>query len=67
VRLGTANALCATLGGITGGLNIGPIRDNKAAGGRTPVSALVNAVAVLVTLLVLFPPSATCPASPCPR
>ena len=55
VRLGTANALCATLGGITGGLNIGPSRDNKAAGGRTPVSALVNALAVLVTLLVLFP------------
>ena len=55
VRLGTANVLCAALGGITGGLNIGPSRDNKAAGGRTPVSALVNAFAVLVTLLVLFP------------
>ena len=55
VRIGTANALCATHGGITGGLNIGPSRDNKAAGGRTPVSALVNAYAVLVTLLVLFP------------
>ena len=55
VRLGTANVLCASLGGITGGLNIGPSRDNKAAGGRTPVSALVNAFAVLITLLVLFP------------
>jgi MFS superfamily sulfate permease-like transporter/CRP-like cAMP-binding protein len=55
VRLGVANALCAGCGGITGGLNIGPSRDNKAFGGRTPVSALVNAGALLFTLAVLFP------------
>jgi len=55
VRLGAANSLTAALGGITGGLNIGPSRQNKAAGGRTAVSAVVNAVAVLITLLLLFP------------
>jgi len=55
VRLGAANTLTAALGGITGGLNIGPSRQNKAAGGRSAVSAVVNAVAVLITLLLLFP------------
>ena len=55
VRLGAANTLAAAFGGITGGLNIGPSKENKAAGGRTPVSALVNAFAVLITLLLLFP------------
>ena len=63
VRLGAANTLTAVFGGITGGLNIGPSRENKAAGGHTAVSALVNAVAVLITLLLLFPRSATCRAS----
>ena len=55
VRLGVSNALCAGVGGITGGFNLGPSRDNKAFGGRTPVSTLVNAAAVLVTAVVLFP------------
>ena len=55
VRLGAANTLAAAFGGITGGLNIGPSKENKAAGGRTPVSALVNAATVLITLLLLFP------------
>ena len=61
VRLGTANTLSAALGGITGGLNIGPSRDNRAFGGRSPISALVNALAMLVTLLVLFPALAYLP------
>lgn len=55
VRLGAANVLAAGCGGITGGLNIGPSKDNRAFGGRTPLSALVNAAAVLLTLAVLFP------------
>ncbi|HEV7477457.1 MAG TPA: cyclic nucleotide-binding domain-containing protein, partial [Burkholderiales bacterium] len=55
MRLGAANALAAGAGGITGGLNIGPSRDNRVFGGRTPLSALVNAAVLLVTLVVLFP------------
>jgi SulP family sulfate permease len=55
VRLGVANVLAAGFGGITGGLNIGPSHDNRAFGGRTPLSALVNAAALLLTLVALFP------------
>lgn len=55
LRLGAANVLAAGFGGITGGFNIGPSRDNRAFGGQTPLSALVNAAALLVTLVVLFP------------
>lgn len=55
MRLGAGNVLAAGWGGITGGLNIGPSQENKAFGGRTPLSALVNAMVLLVTLVVLFP------------
>jgi MFS superfamily sulfate permease-like transporter/CRP-like cAMP-binding protein len=55
MRLGAANVLAAGAGGITGGLNIGPSRDNRAFGGRSPLSALVNAAVLLVTLVALFP------------
>jgi MFS superfamily sulfate permease-like transporter len=55
VRLGVANAVGGGIGAITGGLNLGPSRDNKAFGGRTPVSALVNAAVVLLTAVVFFP------------
>ena len=55
MRLGAGNTLAAGFGGITGGMNIGPSRENRAAGGHTAVSALVNAVTVLLTLVVLFP------------
>jgi MFS superfamily sulfate permease-like transporter/CRP-like cAMP-binding protein len=55
LRLGAGNVLAAGCGGITGGLNLGPSRDNQEFGGRTPLSALVNAAALLVTLVVLFP------------
>jgi sulfate permease, SulP family len=55
MRLGAANAVTAGFGGITGGFNIGPSRDNRAFGGRTPLSALVNAAALFVTLVALFP------------
>jgi MFS superfamily sulfate permease-like transporter len=55
VRLGVANAIAGGIGAITGGLNLGPSRDNKAFGGRSPVSALVNAAAVLLTAVAFFP------------
>jgi SulP family sulfate permease len=55
MRLGAANVLAAGFGGITGGLNIGPSLDNKAFGGQTPLSTLVNAAALLVTAAALFP------------
>ena len=55
MRLGVGNVLAAGWGGITGGLNLGPSLENKAFGGRAPLSALVNAVVMLVTLVALFP------------
>jgi SulP family sulfate permease len=55
LRLGAANVLSAALGGITGGLNIGPSRENREFGGRTPVSVAVNAGTLLVLLVFLFP------------
>lgn len=55
VRLGIGNMITACFGGITSGLNIGASLTNRAFGGRTPLSALVNAAAVLVTFAALFP------------
>ena len=55
VRLGAANVVAGAAGAITGGLNLGPSRDNKAFGGRKPVSTLVNAAALALTAVVLFP------------
>lgn len=55
MRLGIANSLAACWAGITGGLNIGPSQANRSFGGRAPLSSLVNAVVLLVTLVVLFP------------
>lgn len=55
LRLGVANALSAGVGGITGGLNIGPSQANREFGGRTALSVAVNAGALLVLLALLFP------------
>lgn len=55
VRLGAANAVSAMLGGLTGGLNIGPSKENRAFGGHSPVSVAVNAGTLLVVLVLLFP------------
>jgi MFS superfamily sulfate permease-like transporter len=55
MRLGYGNMLSACFGGITGGINIGPSLANRAFGGRTPLSVLINAVAVLLVSSVLFP------------
>jgi sulfate permease, SulP family len=55
VRLGIGNVVAASFGGITSGINIGPSLTDRAFGGRTPVSVLVNAAAILLAFTVLFP------------
>ncbi|HWX07127.1 MAG TPA: SulP family inorganic anion transporter [Bradyrhizobium sp.] len=55
IRLGIANAVSAGFGGITTGINIGPSLANRALGGRSWLSVIVNAVAVLVAATLLFP------------
>lgn len=55
MRLGLGNMLSACFGGITGGINIGASLTNRAFGGRTPLSVLINAVVVLLVSSVLFP------------
>jgi anti-anti-sigma factor len=55
VRLGLGNMLSASCGGITSGINIGPSLANRAYGARTPLSVLVNAAVVLLTLIALLP------------
>lgn len=55
IRLGMANAVSAVLGGITSGINIGPSLANRAFGGRSRLSVIVNAVAVLAAATLLFP------------
>jgi sulfate permease, SulP family len=55
VRLGIANAISAGFGGITSGINIGPSQVNRAFGGHSFVSVLVNAAVLLVAATVLFP------------
>ena len=54
-RLGIGNMVAASFGGITSGINIGPSLTNRAFGGRTPLSVLVNALAILLAFTVLFP------------
>ena len=55
VRLGLANAASAVAGGITSGINIGASVTNRAFGGHSRVSGMVNAGLMLATLLVLLP------------
>jgi MFS superfamily sulfate permease-like transporter len=55
IRLGIANAISAGFGGITNGINIGPSLVNRSFGGRSLVSVLVNAGAVLLAATLLFP------------
>ena len=54
-RLGLGNVTAACFGGITAGINIGPSLANRAFGGRTSLSVLVNAGAILLALTILFP------------
>ena len=55
VRLGVANAVSASFGGITNGINIGPSLTNRAFGGRSWLSVIVNAAMVLAAATLLFP------------
>ena len=55
IRLGIANAISAGFGGITNGINIGPSLTNRAFGGRSWLSVIVNAAAVLAAATLLFP------------
>ena len=55
VRLGTGNMLSACFGGITSGINIGPSVANRTFGGKSAVSVLINATALLAVIFVLFP------------
>ncbi len=61
VRLGIGNMVAGGFGGITSGINIGPSLVNRAFGGRTPFSLLVNGAAVLLVISVLFPLLAAIP------
>ncbi len=54
-RLGIGNMVAACLGGITGGLNLGPSLTNRALGARTQLSVVVNALVILLALSVMFP------------
>jgi SulP family sulfate permease len=55
IRLGIANAVSAGFGGVTNGINIGPSLTNRAFGGRSWLSVIVNAAAVLAAATLLFP------------
>ncbi|MCW5694443.1 MAG: SLC26A/SulP transporter family protein [Pseudolabrys sp.] len=55
MRLGAANMLSASFGGITSGINIGPSIANRSFGGRTPLSVVINAAILLLAAGVLFP------------
>jgi SulP family sulfate permease len=55
IRLGLASAVSAGFGGITNGINIGPSHVNRAFGGKSFVSVIVNAGAVLLAATVMFP------------
>ena len=55
VRLGLANAGSAGFGGITSGINIGASVTNRAFGGHSRVSVVVNAAMLLAALTVLYP------------
>jgi len=61
IRLGIANAVSASFGGITNGINIGPGLTNRAFGGSSWLSVIVNAAAALAAATLLFPALAYMP------
>ncbi len=61
VRLGVGNALSACFGGITSGINIGASIANRGFGGKTWASVLINAAALLLVIVALFPVVALLP------
>lgn len=60
-RLGLSNIAAGCFGGITSGINIGASLTNQAFGGRTPLSVLINAAAILLAFTVAFPIMALLP------
>ena len=67
IRLGIANAVSAVSGGITNGINIGPSLANRAFGGRSWLSVVVNAAACLRLRHYCFRFSPICRARCCRR
>lgn len=61
VRLGLGNMAAAGLGGITSGVNLGPSLVNRARGANSWLSVMVNAGAVLATIVFLMPVLAQLP------
>ena len=53
LRLGVGSLAAACAGGITGGINIGASIINRTFGGRTRLSVLINAAALLVASVLL--------------
>jgi sulfate permease, SulP family len=53
-QIGLANVAAGCFGGITGGINIGASVANRSFGGRSPLSVLVNAAALLVVSVFFF-------------
>ena len=51
----SASAVAGAFGGITNGINIGPSVSNRAFGGRTWISVIVNALMLLAAATLLFP------------
>src|SRR6185436_14124036 len=55
VRLGAGNMVSAGLGGIANGINLASSFANHRSGGRTPLSVLIHALAILLAILLLSP------------
>ncbi len=55
VQLGVGNMWAAAFGGITSGINIGPSLVNRAFGGRTAFSVLINAAVMFAAFALVFP------------
>lgn len=54
VRLGLGNVAAACIGGIVSGINIGPSIVNRSFGGRSWLSVVVNAAALMIAAGLLF-------------
>jgi MFS superfamily sulfate permease-like transporter len=54
VRLGLGNVAAACIGGIVSGINIGPSIVNRSVGGRSWLSVVVNAAALMIAAGLLF-------------
>ena len=55
VRLGVGNMVAAGFGGIANGINLGSSFANHRSGARTPLSLLVHAAVILLTIVAFSP------------